>query len=87
MLLYARRQDIRGISLNPNDTVDKITPITGTKNAIGIDFHYAKKYVYWTDVQKDSISRVFLDGTGREDIIPSGIFFSVFLSFCLETRP
>ncbi|XP_066928142.1 low-density lipoprotein receptor-related protein 1-like [Clytia hemisphaerica] len=72
-LIYARRQEIRGISLNPNDTVDKITPITGTQNAIGVDFHHRKQLIYWTDVSKDSISRISVQGTGREDIIPSGL--------------
>lgn len=73
VLLYARRQEIRGISLNPKDTIDKITPITGTKNAIGIDFHYAKNHIYWTDVSRDSISRININGTNRIDIIPSGL--------------
>ena len=77
-LIYARRQEIRGISLNFNDTVDKITPITGTSNAIGVDFHYRKQLIYWTDVSKDSISRISVHGTGREDIIPSG-----YLKLCI----
>ena len=72
LLLFARRTEIRGISLDINDTVDKITPITGTTNAIALDFHFQKEYVYWTDVGKDSISRVFLNGTGKEHIIPTG---------------
>ena len=38
VLLYARRLEIRGISLDPSDTVDKITPITGTQNAIWSGF-------------------------------------------------
>jgi len=71
-LIYARRQEIRGISLNTNDTVDKITPITGTQNAIGVDFHYKRQLIYWTDVSKDSISRISVHGNKREDIIPSG---------------
>ena len=56
-----------------NDTVDKITPVTGTQNAIGVDFHYEKQLIYWTDVSKDSISRISIQGNKREDIIPSGI--------------
>ncbi|XP_047139272.1 low-density lipoprotein receptor-related protein 1 isoform X1 [Hydra vulgaris] len=73
VLIYARRTEIRGISLNSSDAVDKIIPIMGAQNAIGIDFHFQQKYIYWTDVTKDSISRIFLNGTGREDIIPSGL--------------
>lgn len=64
--------------MDPSDTVDKITPITGTQNAIGVDFHYKKQYIYWTDVSRDSISRIFLNGTGREDIIPSGNLHYIF---------
>ena len=72
LLLYARRQEIRGISLNANDTVDRMTPITGLHNAIGIDYHFEKQWIYWTDVTKDSISRIHLNGSSRQDIIPSG---------------
>ena len=72
LLLYARRQEIRGISLNPSDTVDRMTPITGLQNAIGIDYHFEKQWIYWTDVTKDSISRIHLNGSSRQDIIPSG---------------
>ena len=83
-LVYARRTEIRGISLDPSDTVDKIIPIMGAENAIGIDFHFNKSYIYWTDVTKDSISRIFINGTGREDIIPSGFLFFLYLFASLE---
>ncbi|XP_065051806.1 prolow-density lipoprotein receptor-related protein 1-like isoform X1 [Rhopilema esculentum] len=72
VLLYARRVEVRGISVDPKERIDKMLPVTQLMNAAGIDFHAASGYVYWSDVSKDSISRIHRNGSGSE-VIVSGI--------------
>eukprot|EP00794_Sanderia_malayensis_P017393 gene17393-19134_t len=80
VLLYARRIEIRGISTEKVDSVDKITPITKLTNAVGIDFDAATGHIYWSDVNKDAIYRIHKNGTGRENIVsgvPSAVDIAV----------
>ncbi len=69
VLLYCRRIEIRGVSIDPAESVDRITPITKLVNAIGIDFHAHTGHVYWSDVNQDSISRVLRNGSQREKVV------------------
>lgn len=37
----------------------------GLDNAISLDYHYARGYIYWTDVTLDAIKRAYLNGSGE----------------------
>ena len=65
VLLYARRIEIRGISIHPNEKADRILPVTQLVNAAGIDFHAANGLIFWSDVNKDAIFKVHKNGSGR----------------------
>ena len=54
------------------DKSDRMIPIVGLKNAIGLDFDFSQRHLYWTDVTDDSISRISVDGSGYEKIIKPG---------------
>ena len=43
------------------------------ENTIGIDFDWKEQRIYWSDVQADIISRGFVNGTGREKVITTGL--------------
>lgn len=45
----------------------------GLKSAIGVDFHHEEDRIYWSDVSKDRIERIYTNGTGRETIISQGM--------------
>ena len=49
------------------------TIISDLTNAIGLDFDWKEKMIYWSDVNEDRIERAFLNGTGREVIVSSGL--------------
>ena len=72
-LVYSRRTEIRGISLS-EDHDERMIPVVGLRNAIGLDFDFAENRLYWTDITDDSISRIKIDGRGYEKIIKSGTF-------------
>lgn len=61
-LLYARRIEIAGISLDSADNSDAIPPILSLGNAVGLDYDAQEGHVYFTDVIRDNISRISLSG-------------------------
>ncbi|XP_062904698.1 low-density lipoprotein receptor-related protein 1-like isoform X1 [Mobula hypostoma] len=72
-LMYSVHEEIRGISLEPNDRSDALLPISGTSLTVGIDFHAANDTIYWTDMGRSTINRAKRDQTWREDIITNGL--------------
>ncbi|CAG9854879.1 unnamed protein product [Phyllotreta striolata] len=69
-LIFANRVDIREVSLSNS----KYTALLrGLHNAISLDFHYEKGYIFWTDVSMSVIRRAFINGTGIIDIVKSGL--------------
>lgn len=69
-LVYSRRTEIKAISLK--DHAERMIPVMGLRNAIGVDFDFSEDRIYWSDVSDDSISRIFVNGTGFEKIIKRG---------------
>jgi DNA-binding beta-propeller fold protein YncE len=61
-LLYTRRTEISGISLDSADNSDTIPPILSLANAVGLDYDAQGGHVYFTDVIRDNISRISLSG-------------------------
>ncbi|XP_077997711.1 prolow-density lipoprotein receptor-related protein 1-like [Glandiceps talaboti] len=72
-LLYSIDSGIRGISLDPEDETDALTPMTGATLAVAIDFDAAEDYIYWTDTMLSTIHRIKRDLTAREDILTNGL--------------
>lgn len=60
-----------------DDYTDRMIPIVGLKNAIGLDFDFSEDRLYWTDVTDDSISKISVDGSGYEKIVKSGALLRV----------
>ena len=51
-LIFVTTNDIRRINI---DGTGSQTLVTGLSNGVGIDFHYNKDRMYWTDVSLDHI--------------------------------
>ncbi|XP_043483348.1 low-density lipoprotein receptor-related protein 4 isoform X2 [Leptopilina heterotoma] len=69
-LLFANRVDIRQVSM----TGPKYTSVLkGLHNAIALDYHYKRSTIYWSDVSMDVIQKVFVNGTGTEDVVRWGL--------------
>ena len=78
MLLFARRIEIRGISIDPSDKADVILPVTQLANAAGIDFEAASGLIFWSDVNEDAIYKVHRNGSGRE-LLVKGAFLASYV--------
>ncbi|XP_021325253.1 low-density lipoprotein receptor-related protein 1B isoform X1 [Danio rerio] len=72
-LMYSVNEGIRGLSLDPSDNSEVLTPLSGTLFAVGLDYHAKNDTLYWTDMGSNKISRSSRDQTWREDIITSGL--------------
>nr|XP_014343518.1 PREDICTED: low-density lipoprotein receptor-related protein 4 [Latimeria chalumnae] len=69
-LIFARRTDIRTVSLDIPYFADVVVPVNGSmKNTIAIGVDPKEGRVYWSDSTLRKISRVNVDGSQSEDII------------------
>nr|CAD7429648.1 unnamed protein product [Timema monikensis] len=57
-LLFATRSTLARVSLDTPELWDVTLPIPDVRNAIAVDFHWAKQKIYYTDVQLDIIRSV-----------------------------
>uniref|UniRef100_A0AAR2JUY7 Low-density lipoprotein receptor-related protein 4 n=1 Tax=Pygocentrus nattereri TaxID=42514 RepID=A0AAR2JUY7_PYGNA len=73
-LIFARRTDIRMVSLDIPYFADVVLAVNGTmKNTIAIGVDPKEGKVYWSDSTLKKISRANINGSGQEDIISSGL--------------
>ncbi|KAK3103210.1 hypothetical protein FSP39_017453, partial [Pinctada imbricata] len=73
ILLLARRTDIRRISLDTPDYTDVVLQLHNIKHAIAIDYDPVDGHVYWSDDEVRAIRRAYLDSTGEEVVMSTGI--------------
>ena len=69
-LIFANRVDIRRVlpDMSEYDSV-----LQGLENAIALDFHHEKGYVYWSDVTLDKIKRAYLNGSQIKEVVSFGL--------------
>uniref|UniRef100_A0A8C7Z935 Low-density lipoprotein receptor-related protein 4 n=1 Tax=Oryzias sinensis TaxID=183150 RepID=A0A8C7Z935_9TELE len=73
-LIFARRTDIRMVSLDIPYFADVVLPVnTSMKNTIAVGADPKEGKVYWSDSTLKKISRANINGTGHEDIISKGL--------------
>ncbi|XP_050540895.1 low-density lipoprotein receptor-related protein 1 [Daktulosphaira vitifoliae] len=66
-LLYAVESEIKGVSLIINDTSPVLGPLSKTSMATSIDFY--DDYIYWSDDEQGTVTRIKRDGTSRQIIV------------------
>ncbi|XP_041374230.1 low-density lipoprotein receptor-related protein 1-like [Gigantopelta aegis] len=73
-LLFVKENEIRGVDLD-NGHYNVIPSITVpfVENATTIDYDVQEDRLYWTDIKRNVIRSAFINGTGIETIIDSGI--------------
>ncbi|XP_013395341.1 low-density lipoprotein receptor-related protein 4-like [Lingula anatina] len=72
-IIFARKTDIRLISLDVPYYADVVLPIEGLKNTIALDVDTQEGKVYWADIGLDKIQRSNLDGSDVEDVLTQGL--------------
>ncbi|XP_071487623.1 low-density lipoprotein receptor-related protein 4-like [Diadema antillarum] len=74
-LVFARKTDIRVVSLEQPYLADVTLPINGIRNVVTVDVDTVEGKLYWADNAVDNIMRSNLDGSEAEEV----------LSICLDT--
>ncbi|XP_076114053.1 low-density lipoprotein receptor-related protein 4-like [Mytilus galloprovincialis] len=69
-LIFANRVDIRRV-LPDKSEYDSI--LQGLQNAIALDFHIDKNYVFWSDVALDKIKRAYINGSEIKEVVQYGL--------------
>ncbi|XP_027007977.2 low-density lipoprotein receptor-related protein 4 isoform X2 [Tachysurus fulvidraco] len=73
-LIFARRTDIRMVSLDIPYFADVVLAVNGSmKNTIAIGVDPREGKVYWSDSTLKKISRANMNGSGQEDVISTGL--------------
>ncbi|XP_043938468.1 low-density lipoprotein receptor-related protein 4 isoform X2 [Protopterus annectens] len=73
-LIFARRTDIRVVSLEIPYFADVVIPVNGSmKNTIAVGVDSVEGKVYWSDSTLRKISRANLDGSEQQDIVTTGL--------------
>lgn len=65
-ILFARRKDIRLISLDTPDWTDTVLPLYKTLSTMALAYDPVDNYIYWTDGELKSIRRAALNGSGTD---------------------
>ncbi|XP_014677385.1 PREDICTED: low-density lipoprotein receptor-related protein 4-like [Priapulus caudatus] len=72
-LLFARRSDMRRISLDTDDLMDVVLPLVDVRSAVALDWDADGRHIYWSDVTADRISRANWDGTNQEVLVSTSM--------------
>ncbi|XP_028171895.1 low-density lipoprotein receptor-related protein 4-like isoform X3 [Ostrinia furnacalis] len=87
LLLYARRKDIRLKQLNPRKQTDsldmayQVIPVDNIKSAVALDWDHNTNSIFWTDVEKDTINRAYLNGSHQTVIVGSNLISPAGLAY------
>ncbi len=69
-MIFANRVDIRKVL---PDKSEYTSILQGLENAIALDFHHQKEFVFWSDVTLDKIKRAHLNGSDVIEIVNTGL--------------
>lgn len=71
-LLYAEKTAVSALSIESNNTKEQMILVRDCSIAVGVDFSFEDRMVFWSDVGADTISRVFLNGSGHKAVVSVG---------------
>ena len=66
-------KSIRRISIDTTNG-DKPIPIPGILDANAVDFHVNHSKVFWSDLERKKISRVFINGSQAEVVVDGVVY-------------
>uniref|UniRef100_X1YZB7 EGF-like domain-containing protein n=1 Tax=Capitella teleta TaxID=283909 RepID=X1YZB7_CAPTE len=77
-LLFASANAVRGIPFGASGSLEEaMVPVADPKkfrpNYVAVDADPTEGYVYYSEVRKDTVYRVHLNGTGKEIVVPRNI--------------
>lgn len=81
-MIFAKRHEIQFLDLNPRRKGSSpYPPIQSLQNAIGVDFDYDNKTIYYSDIYTKEIGSINVDGTDKRVLVKGEtlyIYFEIF---------
>ncbi|XP_013175419.1 PREDICTED: low-density lipoprotein receptor-related protein 4 isoform X2 [Papilio xuthus] len=84
LLLYVSKKNIRLKLLNPRkqiDSLDAVIPLENVKYGVAMDWDHNTNTIFWTDVDKDTINRAYLNGSNQTVIVSSNLISPAGLAY------
>nr|XP_006819580.1 PREDICTED: low-density lipoprotein receptor-related protein 4-like [Saccoglossus kowalevskii] len=72
-LVFARRTDVRRISLDTEESSDVVIPLRDLHSAVALDWERTGEHIYWTDVTLNTINRAKWDGSEQEVVVATSM--------------
>lgn len=72
-ILFARRTDIRRISLDVDSVIDVSLPLENVTGAIAIDWDSQTDQIYWTDIFQNTINVAGIDGSNQRVLVDQNL--------------
>lgn len=66
-------KEIRGISLDTNNTEELMQPLGVSSNFFGLDFYFNSSLLFYADDHTNTIGQVSRVGTDKKDVIATGL--------------
>lgn len=52
---------------------DQVIPVDNIKSAVALDWDHNSNSIFWTDVERDTVNRAFLNGSSQTVIVGSNL--------------
>ena len=72
-LIFTRRDDIKRISIETENSREMLIPVRGVSEASGVDYDRADGRIYWSDIKQKTISRAHSNGSSVEVMVEHGL--------------
>ena len=72
-LIFTRRDDIKRMSIEIENSRDMLIPVGGVQEASALDYDKIDGRIYWSDMKEKTIRRSFTNGFGVEVMVEYGL--------------
>ena len=72
-LIFTRRDDIKRMSIETENSREMLIPVRGVSEASGVDYDRADGRIYWSDIKEKTISRAHSNGSSVEVMVEHGL--------------
>ena len=72
-LIFTRRDDIKRISIEIEESRDMLIPVRGVMEASALDYDRSDGRIYWSDMKEKTINRAYTNGSGVEVMVEYGL--------------
>ena len=72
-LIFTRRDDIKRMSIETENSREMLIPVRGVSEASGVDYDRVDGRIYWSDIKQKTISRAHSNGSSVEVMVEHGL--------------